>query len=273
MAKPSSREELKEYCLRKLGKPVLEINVDDDQIEDLIDEGIQYFHERHSEGIERVYLKHKISEVDLELAKTGVASTSTATSTYGGPNSVAWEEGAGYLPLPDHVLSVNKVFKVDSTSISSGLFNIKYQLFLNDLYYYGAIDLLNYAMVKTYLEDLDFLINPEVQIRFNVKNRRMYLDWDWQEVSSNHYVLIDCYRVLDPESNTAVYNDFWLKRYVTALIKKQWGQNLTKFQGVKLPGGLELNGRQTFDDAVMEIEALEEKMMEEYAMPPLDMIG
>jgi len=272
MAKPSSKDGLKEYALRKLGKPVLEINVDDDQVDDLIDDAIQYFHERHGEGIDRVFLKHKILEVEKNTL-TGVASTTTVTSTQGGIPTLEYEEGANFLPLPDSVIGVNKVFKMDSSSISDGLFNIKYQIFLNDLYYYGAIDLLNYAQVKSYLETLDYMLNPDTQVRFNKKNGKLYLDIDLKELTDNHYLIIDCYRVVDPESETAVYNDHWLKQYTTSLIKRQWGQNLIKFTGVKLPGGLELNGRQIYDDAVAEIEKHEEKLMTEYATPPLDMVG
>ncbi len=272
MAKPSSRNELKEYCLRKLGKPVLEINVDDDQVEDLVDDALQYFHERHGEGIDRVFLKHKLLEVE-KTTLTGIASTTTASSTFGGIPQLEYEEGSNYLQLPDSIIGVNKVFKMDSNSISDGLFNIKYQIFLNDLYYYGAIDLLNYGMVKSYLETLDYLINPDAQVRFNKKNGRLYLDINLKELTDNHYLVLDCYRIADPESETAVYNDFWLKQYTTSLIKKQWGQNLIKFQGVKLPGGLELNGRQIYDDAIKELEEHEKKLMEEYALPPLDMVG
>ena len=272
MAKPNSKDGLKEYALRKLGKPVLEINVDDDQVDDLIDDAIQYFHERHGEGIDRVFLKHKLLEVE-KTTLTGVSSTTTVTSTQGGIPSLEYEENANFLPLPDSVIGVNKVFKMDSSSISDGLFNIKYQIFLNDLYYYGAIDLLNYAQVKSYLETIDYLLNPDTQVRFNKKNSKLYLDIDLKELTENHYLIIDCYRVVDPESETAVYNDHWLKQYTTSLIKKQWGQNLIKFQGVKLPGGLELNGRQIYDDAVAEIEKHEEKLMTEYALPPLDMVG
>ena len=272
MAKPNSKDGLKEYALRKLGKPVLEINVDDDQVDDLIDDAIQYFHERHGEGIDRVFLKHKLLGVE-KTTLTGVASTTTVTSTQGGIPSLEYEENANFLPLPDSVIGVNKVFKMDSSSISDGLFNIKYQIFLNDLYYYGAIDLLNYAQVKSYLETIDYLLNPDTQVRFNKKNSKLYLDIDLKELTENHYLIIDCYRVVDPESETAVYNDHWLKQYTTSLIKKQWGQNLIKFQGVKLPGGLELNGRQIYDDAVAEIEKHEEKLMTEYALPPLDMVG
>ena len=272
MAKPNSKEGLKEYALRKLGKPVLEINVDDDQIDDLIDDAIQLFHERHGEGIDRVFLKHQITEEEKNIM-VGVASTTTATSTFGGINSIDYTETANYLPLPDSIIGVNKVFKMDSSTISAGMFNIKYQIFLNDLYYYGAIDLLNYSMTKSYLETLDYILNPDVQIRFNKKNSRLYLDLNVKELTNDDFLILDCFRIVDPQSETNVYNDHWLKQYTTSLIKRQWGQNLIKFTGVKLPGGLELNGRQLYDDAVMELEKLDEKLKEEYAMPPLDFVG
>ena len=153
------------------------------------------------------------------------------------------------------------------------MFNLKYQIFLNDLYYYGAIDLLNYGMTKSYLETLDYMLNPDVQIRFNKKNSRLYMDLNVDELGTDDFIIIDCFRILDPQSETAVYNDYWLKQYTTSLIKKQWGQNLIKFTGVKLPGGLELNGRQLYDDATAELELLMEKLMSEYAMPPLDFVG
>ena len=272
MAKPTSKDGLKEYALRKLGKPVLEINVDDDQIDDLIDDAIQLFHERHGEGIDRVFLKHKITKEEKQTM-LGISSTTTASSTAGGISSINYTESANYLPLPDTVIAVNKVFKMDSSTISAGMFNIKYQIFLNDLYYYGAVDLLNYSMTKSYLETLDYMLNPDVQVRFNKKNSRLYMDINVNELTENHFMIIDCFRVVDPESESNVYNDVWLKQYTTSLIKRQWGQNLIKFTGVKLPGGLELNGRQLYDDAVMELEKLDEKLMQEYAMPPLDMIG
>ena len=272
MAKPSSKEDLKEYALRKLGKPVLEINVDDDQIDDLIDDAIQLYHERHGEGIDRVFLKHKITQAEKDIM-VGVAATTTATSTFGGIGSIDYTEGSNYLPLPDSVIAVQKVFKMDSSTISAGMFNLKYQIFLNDLYYYGAIDLLNYGMTKSYLETLDYMLNPDVQIRFNKKNSRLYMDINVNELTNDHFIIIDCFRIIDPQSETAVYNDYWLKQYTTSLIKKQWGQNLIKFTGVKLPGGLELNGRQLYDDATQELEVLMEKLMSEYAMPPLDFVG
>jgi hypothetical protein len=271
MAQPSSRRELKEYCLKKLGKPILEINVDDDQIDDLMDDALQYFHERHFDGIEKVYLKHKLQPGEKDILRSGI-QTSVANSNVG-VSSVTFQETTNFIQLPDTVIGVNNVFKVDSSTISSGLFNIKYQIFLNDLYYYGALDLLNYAMVKTHLEDISRILTPDVQLRFNKKQHRLYLDIDWKQVDPDTYIVLDCYRILDPAQFTSIYNDFWLKQYLTALIKKQWGQNMIKFNGVQLPGGITLNGRQMYEDAVRELEEIEKKLKTEYELPPMDMIG
>ena len=153
------------------------------------------------------------------------------------------------------------------------MFSVRYQLFLNDIYYWGSTELLTYAMTKTYLEDIDFLLTTEKQIRFNQRQDRLYLDLDWGSVSVNDYLVIDCTRLLDPNDFTRVYNDSFLKKYLTALIKRQWGQNLIKFQGVKLPGGIELNGRQIYDDAEKDLEIIREQMSNTYELPPLDMIG
>ena len=142
---------------------------------------------------------------------------------------------------------------MDNNTISSGLFNIKYQIFLNDLYYYGALDLMNYAMTKTYLEDLRRIITPDTQIRFNKKRGRLYLDIDFAQMSDDTFIVIDGYRLLDPTDAPKVYNDFWLKKYATSLIKKQWGMNLIKFQGVMLPGGVQLNGRQIYELSLIHI--------------------
>ena len=162
---------------------------------------------------------------------------------------------------------------MDASTISSGMFNIKYQIFLNDLYYYGALDLMNYAMTKTYLEDLSRIITPDTQLRFNKKNHRLYLDIDFSSLSDDTFIIIDGYRLLDPSDAPAIYNDFWLKKYATAVIKKQWGMNLIKFNGVLLPGGVQLNGRQIYEDAIKEIEEIEYSLKTEYEIPPLDLIG
>ena len=281
MAKPATRQGLIDYCLRKLGAPVLEINVDDDQIDDLVDDAIQLFNERHFDGVERMYLKYKITQDDINRGEakdtTGVGIvTTTATSTnisgYGTTTS-SWYETSNFIQVPDSVVGVEKIFKFDTSSISGGMFSIKYQLFLNDLYYFNSVELLQYAMTKTYQEDIDFLLTTDKQIRFNKRQDRLYLDIDWGSETADNWLILDCYRALDPTSFTQVYNDVFLKKYLTSLIKRQWGQNLLKFRGTKLPGGLELNGREIYDDAEKELEALKQQMALEYELPPYDAIG
>jgi hypothetical protein len=275
MAKPSTRQELIDYCLRRLGAPVLEINVDDDQIDDLVDDALQYFNERHFDGVERMYLKYQITQDDIDRGRAkstngvGIVTT-TGTSGIGTFN---FYETSNYIQVPDSVIGIEKVFKFDTSSISGGMFSIKYQLFLNDLYYFNSVELLQYAMVKSYLEDIDFLLTTDKQIRFNKRQNRMYLDIDWGSQSVGNFLVIDCYRILDPNSFTKVYNDSFLKQYLTSLIKKQWGQNLIKFRGVKLPGGIELNGREFYDDAQRELDDLKQRMASEYELPPYDFIG
>ena len=275
MAKPSTRQQLIDYCLRRLGAPVLEINVDDDQIDDLVDDALQYFNERHFDGVERMYLKYQITQDDIDRGRAkgtngvGIVTT-TGTSGIGTFN---FYETSNYIQVPDSVIGIEKVFKFDTSSISGGMFSIKYQLFLNDLYYFNSVELLQYAMVKSYLEDIDFLLTTDKQIRFNKRQNRMYLDIDWGSQSVGNFLVIDCYRILDPNSFTKVYNDSFLKQYLTSLIKKQWGQNLIKFRGVKLPGGIELNGREFYDDAQRELDDLKQRMASEYELPPYYFIG
>jgi hypothetical protein len=280
MAKPASRQQLIDYCLRRLGAPVLEINVDDDQIDDLVDDPLQYFQERHFDGVERMYLKYKITQADLDRGRgrntNGVGvTTTTATSNITGIGTVSYNfyETSNYIQVPDSVIGIEKVFKFDTSSISGGMFSIKYQLFLNDLYYFNSVELLQYAMVKSYLEDIDFLLTTDKQLRFNKRQNRLYLDLDWASQSADKYIVIDCYRILDPNTFTNVYNDSFIKKYLTALIKKQWGQNLIKFRGVKLPGGIELNGRELYEDAERELEDIKQRMVQEYELPPYDFIG
>ena len=280
MAKPTTRVELVDYCKRKLGAPVLEINVDDDQIDDLVDDTIQYFNERHFDGVERMYLKYKITQADIDRGKaegtTGVGIvTTTALGVNTGIGSITsnWYETSNYIQVPDSVIGVEKVFKFDTNSISGGMFSIKYQLFLNDLYYFNSVELMQYAMTKTYLEDIDFLLTPDKQMRFNKRQDRLYIDMDWGESGVDEWIILDCYRALDPADFAGVYNDTFVKRYLTALIKKQWGQNLIKFKGTKLPGGIELNGREIYDDGVSELAEIKSTMASEYELPPYDFIG
>jgi len=279
MAQPTSREGLIDYAKRQLGFPVLEINVADEQFQDLLDDAIQIYQERHYDGIARMYLKYKITQDDIDRwqARGGGSTlgitTTTTTSTVGLSTTFDLEENNNYIQMPPSVIGVNQIFKVRSDTVYDGLFNIRYQLFLNDLYAFGSIDLLQYSMVQTKLEDITFLLNPNVRYRFNIRQDRLYIDADFGVLTAGDYFVIDCFRILDPNDFTRVYNDPFLKRYFTALCKKQWGQNLMKFQGVKLPGGVELNGRQIYDDAMNDLMIIREQMSNTYEIPPLDFIG
>ena len=277
MAQPSTRQELIDYCKRKLGAPVLEINVADEQIEDLVDDAVQFFQERHFDGVIQTFLKYQLTQEDIDRGRArntsnvGIATTS-ATSTTG--NQFNFYETENFLQVPNHIIGVNKIYQFEgSNSISSGMFSIKYQLFLNDIYYWESTELLTYSMVKTYLEDIDFLLTTQKHIRFNKRQDRLYLDIDWHSIEPGQHLIIDCYRALNPNEYSQVWNDSFLKQYLTSLIKRQWGQNLIKFQGVKLPGGIEFNGRQLYDDAQKEIDDLMERMSSYYEIPPFDMVG
>jgi hypothetical protein len=281
MAKPSTRQGLIDYCLRQLGAPVLEINVDDDQIDDLVDDAIQYFNERHYDGVEKMYLKYKITEDDVNRGKASgtsgvgiVTTTGTSTSISGyGTTTSNFYETSNFIQVPDSVIGIEKIFKFDTSSISGGMFSIKYQLFLNDLYYFNSVELLQYSMTKSYLEDIDHLLTTDKQIRFNKRQDRLYLDIDWGSQPKDEFIVLECYRALDPESFTQIYNDSFMKLYLTALIKRQWGRNLSKFRGVKLPGGIELNGGEILQQAESEIADIRSRMMSEFELPPLDFIG
>jgi hypothetical protein len=279
MSQPASRQQLIDYCLRRLGAPVLEINVADEQISDLVDDAIQYFHERHFDGVIQTYMKYQFTQEDIDRgrARSGAnagITTETVNETVGVTTSFTFEENSNYIPVPSSILGINKVFRLQASStISGSMFSVKYQLFLNDIYFFDSLDLLNYSMVQSKLSDIDYLLNPLKHFRFSQRQDRLYIDMDWSEISAGDYAIIDCWRLLDPNTHTRVYNDSFLKQYLTILIKKQWGQNLIKFQGVKLPGGIELNGRQIYDDAQKEMDTLMEKMSNTYELPPLDMIG
>ena len=281
MAQPASRSDLINYCKRQLGAPVLEINVADEQIDDLIDDALQYFHERHFDGVVQTYLKYKITQGDVDRGRGRGGSnpvglvTTTASSTIDGSSvTFSFEENSNYVQVPPQVIGINKIFRYDgSQTVTNNMFSVKYQMFLNDIYNFSSTEILSYAMTKRYLEDMDFALNTEKQIRFNQRQDRLYLDVDWGEVSKDDYLILDCYRLLDPNDFSRVYNDFFVKKYLTALMKRQWGQNLIKFQGVKLPGGVELNGRQLYDDAEKELEIIREQMSNTYEIPPLDFIG
>ena len=283
MAKPASRSQFIDYCKRQLGAPVLEINVADEQIEDIVDDAVQFFQERHFDGVSQAYLKYKITQDDIDRGRasmetgkkqTGITTTTATADIAGTDVTFSYYENSNFLQIPPSVIGVTKIYHFDGTNtMTNNMFSVKYQMFLNDIYYWGSTELLTYAMTKTYLEDINFLLTTEKQIRFNKRMDRLYLDIDWGSVSKDDWLVIDCFRQLDPSDYARVWNDSFLKKYTTALLKRQWGQNLLKFQGVKLPGGVELNGRQIYDDAEKDLEIIREQMSNTYELPPLDMIG
>jgi hypothetical protein len=280
MAQPSTRQGLIDYCLRKLGAPVLEINVADEQIDDAVDDAFQLFHERHFDGVARTFLKYQLTADDVRRGRAGgeggagITTTTTSTTIAGATVNFDWYENSNFLQLPDSVIGIEKLYKFDSANVSNGMFSVKYQLFLNDIAFNLGYDgLLSYAMTKSYLEDIGFLLTTDKQLRFNKRQNRLYMDIDWGSAVAGDYIVLDCYRIMDPNDFSNVYNDSFVKLYLTALLKKQWGQNLIKFKGAKLPGGIELNGREIYEDAEKELEVIKEKMMLEYEIPPLDLIG
>ncbi len=287
MAQPSSRQELIDYSLRQLGAPVLEINVAEEQLQDLVDDSIQFYQERHYDGVTENFLKYQVTQGDVDrgtasvegdpVTGPGISSTTVDATIAGiGATTFKYYESSNYLQIPPNIVGVKQVFKVrsaNSLGMSGNMFSFKYQLVLNDLYFWGRTELLGYSMAMSYLETMDFLLNTHTRVRFNIRQDRLYLDIDWEEVNAGDVLIIDAYTALDPDGSTKVFNDRFVKQYLTALVKKQWGQNLIKFQGVKLPGGIELNGRQMYDDGQNEINEIREQMISTYEIPPLDMIA
>ena len=283
MAQPSSRQELIDYALRQNGAPVLEINVAEEQLEDLMDDAIQFYQERHYDGVTENYLKYKITQGDIDrgTAKadggSGIGSMTASSDIAGnGTTEFKFYESSNYLQVPANVIGIKNIFKVNSTKamgMSGNMFSFKYQLMMNDIYYWGRMELLGYTMAMSYLETMNFLLNTHTRCRFNMRQDRLYIDIDWDSMTAGDYLILDCFRAMNPNDYTRVWNDSFLKPYTVALIKRQWGQNLIKFAGVKLPGGTELNGRQIYDDAEKELTRIREIMSNTYELPPLDMIG
>ena len=268
MAKPTSKAELKEYALRRLGKPVLEINVSDDQVDDAIDYTIQKFQQFHYDGAERVYLKHKITQADLDRAAS--ANDSITTSTAG--NST-WLESNTYIEIPQHILSIEGIFSFTDKG-TANIFDIRYQMRLNDLYDFTSTQFYHYYMIQQHLGTIDFLLEGIKPTRYIATQDRLYLDMDWgADVLLDSYFVIKCWRALDHTTWTEIYDNMWVKDYASAKIKKQWGQNMTKFQNVQMPGGVTLNGEMIYNDAVQELKDLDEQLRQEWETPPLDMIG
>ncbi len=251
MANPSSRQTLIDYCKRKLGEPVIEVNVNEDQVEDRVDEALQYYQEYHSDATYRGYLKHQMTASDISNQ---------------------------YITISDNVLFVKRILPISSSfGQSYNFFDIKYQMMLNDIADMNnfAGDLAYYEQLQQHLSLLDMKLNGTPQVEFSRKQNRLYIFGDIQDedIQEGEYVIAETYSIIDPESHSSVYNDMWLKEYTTSLIKLQWGLNLMKFEGMQLPGGVILNGRQLFDDAQGEIQDLREKIRLEHELPVDFMVG
>lgn len=250
MAQPTSRQELKDYALRRLGYPVIEINVDDSQTEDRLDDALQFFAEYHFDGVEKMYYTHQITSTDITNGYIDMDGVDTS------------------------IISVNRMFQFSDSTVN--MFDIRYQMALNDFYGLrsGLSNLAYYDQIKRHLSLIQQTLDPEKQIRFSRVTNRLYGDFDWSdETDAGEYLMIEAYTVLDPETYTEIYKDRLLKQYITALIKRQWGANLSKFENIQLPGGVSFNGTQIFEQAQSEIERIEEEVQLKYELPPHFMVG
>ena len=273
MAVPATRETLKQYSLRALGKPVIEINVDDDQLEDRIDEAVQYFQQYHYDGIRRTYLKYKLTAADKVRLSGLNQESESKTDLKDSSVSTTWYEDKNYLVVPETVLSIINIFPITNKG-TLNLFDVRYQMRLNDLYDFSSTSMVNYDVVLRHLDFLDHVLVGEKPMRFNQHDNRLYIDMDWKnDLQIGEYLVIECYRKLDPETYTDIYNDIYLKRYVTALIKRQWGINLSKFNGVTMVGGVTLNGGDILREAQQDIEKLEIEIRTTYEEFPHMIMG
>ncbi len=270
MATPSTRETLKQYALRSLGKPVIEINVDNDQVEDRIDESLQFYVQYHYDGIRRTYLKYKLTAADKIRLKASTPSTETATQD---GVSTTYFEQENFLVIPESVVAIVNIFPfTDKANLN--MFDVRYQLRLNDLYDFASTSIINYDMVLRHLDFLDQILVGMKPIRYQQHDNRLYIDMDWaNDLETDEFLIIECYRKLDPDTFPNVYNDIWLKRYTTAQIKRQWGSNLSKFNGVTMIGNVTLNGEKIFTEAQAEIEKLEKEIRDSYEISPTFMMG
>ena len=305
MATPNTRANLKEYCLRSLGKPVIDINVDEDQVEDRIDEALQYFAQYHTDGVERMYLKYKVTADDITrltknksfnvdekgtVAENIELESGTNTQEEGKGDLIletgsalltedsdvvrtVYEETQNYLIVPDSVISVINIFPL-SDRANLNIFDVRYQLRLNDLYDFSSTSIVHYEMTMRHLDFLDHILVGEKPLRFNQLSNRLYIDMDWSnDITADEFLIIECYRKLDPSSHSNIFDDLYLKRYTTALIKRQWGQNLSKFSGTAMLGGVTLNGPELFSTAIAEQQKLEDEIRTNYEEPPHIMQG
>ena len=271
MAAPNSKATFKEYIKRALGAPVVEINIDDDQLDDRVDEALQYFQEFHYDGSIKTYLKHQITQAEIDSFKTNESHSASTTGTQA-ISGQTYGEGKNYITLPEHVLAVINLFPF-SSGTQSNMFDIQYQLRLNDLWDLTSTSVMYYSQVQSHLALLNQMLVGQIPIRYNMHSNRLYIDYNANKLSANEWIIIECYRKINPTDMTDVFNDMWLKKYATAKVKYQWGENLAKFTGIALPGGVTLNSEQMKTEAQEEITKLEEESRLNYEMPVMDMMG
>jgi hypothetical protein len=239
---PNSRPTLKDWCLRELGHPVIEINIDDDQVDDRIDEALQYFQDFHFDGTQKLYVKHLITASDVTNE---------------------------YIPITDNILGITRMFPVGDSYTSGNMFDLRYQMRLHDFWNFTATSFVNYTITMQHLRTFELLFSGENPIRFNRHMNRLYLDWDWGvDAVAGQYLLIEAYGIVDPDEYTRVYNDRMLKLLLTQLIKRQWGANLLKFTNMTLPGGVQMNGQAIYDTADAEVKRIQEEIRSMYEAPP-----
>jgi hypothetical protein len=246
MALPTSRTEFKEYCLRKLGKPVIEINVDDDQVEDRIDEALRYFWDYHFDGADKIYYKYQVTQQDITNR---------------------------YVAMPENIIGVVNIFEIGQALNTNNLFNIRYQIALNDLYTLTSVSMVPYYMALQHIQFLEQMLVGKQPLRYNRHMNRCYIDMDWNIINVGDYLIIEAYQIVDPDVFTRAWGDRWLARYATCLIKENWGQNLKKFEGMQMPGGLKFNGQKIYNEAIEEKAKLEQEMIYTYSLPVTDLIG
>jgi hypothetical protein len=247
MASPTTKQEFIDYCLRKLGAPVIEINVDPDQVDDRVDEALKYYWDYHFDGTSKEYYVYPLTQTDIDNK---------------------------YISLPDDIIGVTQVFPIgDSLVNTNSLFDIRYQIILNDLYTLTSTTIVPFFMTMQHLQFLEYILVGRQPIRFNRNMNKVYIDMSWKKVGVGTYVVFECYKRIDPDTYPEIWKDRWLARYATALIKKQWGSNLTKFTGMVLPGGIQFNGMAILSDAESEIQQLENEMITSFSLPVQDMIG
>jgi len=248
MAQVTTRDELKDYALRRLGAPVIKINVDDGQLEDRIDDTLQFYQDYHFDATESFYWVHTITQEDINQR---------------------------YFKIDPGILGITKIFPLNDTITKNNMFDLRYQLRLHELYDFTSTSYTNFSITMQHLQNLSEMFTGDVPIRFQRHTHRLYPDWGWGSLQAplGMTVVAEGYKAIDPETFESVYNDRWLKEYVTSLFKRQWGDNMKKFGGIQLPGGLTLNGKETFDEAMSEIQRLETEMADKYELPPAFLVG